>query len=60
MKRWDYVVLPKRSHGPITTPESFFPSVEQLCGQIRENGAGPILYVTWVYQKGGEELMAKG
>ena len=48
------------SHGPITAPGSFFASVERLCRQIRENGAIPVLYATWAYQKGGARLSAKG
>lgn len=59
-EHWDYVVLQEMSHGPITSPKSFFSSVEQLCRQIRENGAVPILYATWAYQKDGEPLAAKG
>lgn len=59
-EHWDYVVLQEMSHGPITSPKSFFSSVEQLCKQIRENGAVPILYATWAYQKDGAELTAKG
>lgn len=59
-ERWDYVVLQEMSHGPITTPKSFFSSVKLLCEQIRENGAVPILYATWAYQKGGDKLAAKG
>lgn len=59
-QRWDYVVLQEMSHGPITAPKSFFSSVQQLCGQIRENGAVPILYATWAYQRGGDKLAAKG
>lgn len=39
---------------------SFFASVERLCRQIRENGAIPVLYATWAYQKGGARLSAKG
>ena len=57
---WDYVVLQEMSHGPITSPKSFFSSMEQLCRQIRENGAVPVLYATWAYQKGGAKLAAKG
>ena len=59
-ERWDYVILQEMSHGPITAPERFFASVEQLCRQIRANGAVPILYVTRAYQKGGARLMARG
>ena len=59
-EHWDYVVLQEMSHGTMTSPKSFFASVEQLCKQIRENGAIPILYATWAYQKGGAMLTAKG
>lgn len=59
-EHWDYVVLQEMSHGPITSPKSFFSSAERLCGQIRENGAVPILYATWAYQKDGAELREKG
>ena len=59
-ERWDYVVLQEMSHGPITTPKRFFSSVKLLCEQIRENGAVPVLYATWAYQKGGDKLAAKG
>ena len=59
-EHWDYVVLQEMSHGPITSPNRFFSSVGQLCHQIRENGAVPILYATWAYRKGGEKLTAKG
>lgn len=59
-EKWDYVVLQEMSHGPITSPKSFFSSVEQLCRQIRANGAVPILFATWAYQKGGAKLTDKG
>ena len=59
-EHWDYVVLQEMSHGPITASRSFFSSVEQLCKQIRANGAVPILYATWAYQKDGPKLTAKG
>ena len=58
-EQWDYVVLQEMSHGPITAPKSFFSSVERLCGQIRANGAVPLLFATWAYQKGGAKLAAK-
>ena len=58
-ERWNYVVLQEMSHGPITAPKSFFSSVERLCGQIWANGAAPLLFATWAYQKGGAKLAAK-
>ena len=59
-EHWDYVVLQEMSHGPITAPKRFCASVEQLCGQIRANGAVPILFATWAYRKGSARLAAKG
>ena len=59
-EKWDYVVLQEMSHGPVTAPERFCSSVAQLCQQIRENGACPVLYATWAYQQGGAKLAAKG
>ena len=59
-ERWDYVVLQEMSHGPISAPDSFFASVERLCGQIRGNGAVPVLLATWAYRKGGARLAARG
>ena len=48
------------SHGPITAPKSFYSSAEQLCQQIRADGAVPILFATWAYQRGGAKLTDKG
>ena len=59
-EKWDYVVLQEMSHGPITAPKSFFSSAERLCRQIRANGAVPILFATWAYQRGGAKLTDKG
>lgn len=59
-EHWDYVVLQEMSHGPVSSPKSFFSSVARLCEQIRANGATPVLYATWAYRKGSEALSAKG
>ena len=59
-EHWDYVVLQEMSHGPCTSPGSFFASVERLCAQIRAAGAVPVLYATWAYRKGSGALSAKG
>ena len=59
-ERWDYVILQEMSHGPITSPKSFYSSVQRLCEQIRANGATPILYATWAYRRGSDQLAAKG
>lgn len=57
---WAYVVLREMSNGPVTSPKSFFGSVQRLCEAIRQNGAVPILYATWTYQKGRAKLVAMG
>lgn len=55
---WDYVVLQEMSNGPITARRSFFRSVSGLCGLIRENGAVPVLYATWAYQRDSVRMAA--
>ena len=57
---WDFVVLQEMSHGPVTSPQSFFASVGRLCEWIRAKGAVPVLFATWPYEKGGSKLAAKG
>lgn len=59
-EHWDYVVLQEMSHGPVSSPERFLSSVERLCMLIRTNGAMPVLYATWGYQRGSAALAAKG
>lgn len=57
-KQWSYVILQEMSNGPITSTKRFLSSVQQLCGQIRQNGATPILYATWAYQREGQKMAA--
>ncbi len=59
-EKWDYVILQEMSNGPITSKEKFLTNVGKLCNQIRENGATPILYATWAYQKDGKQLQEFG
>lgn len=59
-EKWDYVVLQEMSNGPITSKEKFLTNVSKLCDQIQENGATPILYATWTYQKDGKQLQEFG
>ncbi len=49
---WDYVILQEMSTGPITSRNSFLKNVGRLFSWIREEGATPLLFATWPYQKG--------
>lgn len=53
---WDYVILQEMSNAPISSKEKFLQSVAVLCAQIRENGAVPVLYATWAYERSGKQL----
>lgn len=55
-EKWDYVILQEMSNGPVTARESFFASVEGLCAQISANGAVPVLYATWAYERGSAKM----
>ena len=59
-EKWDYVILQEMSNGPITSRESFLNNTALLCERIRSNGAVPVLYATWAYQKGGKQLESFG
>ena len=59
-EKWDYVILQEMSNGPITSRESFLNNTVLLCERIRSNGAVPVLYATWAYQKGGKQLASFG
>ena len=59
-EKWDYVILQEMSNGPITSRESFLKNTALLCERIRANGAVPVLYATWAYQKGGKQLESFG
>ena len=55
-EKWDFVILQEMSNGPITSEASFLENAEKLCEKIRENGAKPVFYATWAYQRGGKKL----
>ena len=55
-EKWDFVILQEMSNGPITSKASFLENAEKLCEKIRENGAKPVFYATWAYQRGGKKL----
>ena len=50
---WDYVILQEMSKGPVTSRKAFLKNVGRLCSWIREEGAIPLLFATWAYQKEG-------
>lgn len=59
-EKWDFVILQEMSNGPITSKASFLENAEKLCEKIRENGAKPVFYATWAYQRGGKKLETFG
>lgn len=59
-EKWDYVVLQEMSNGPVTAKESFLKNTVLLCEKIRANGAVPVLYATWGYQRDGKQLQSFG
>lgn len=50
-EKWDYVILQEMSKGPVIYLERYLESVVKLSKQIKENGAVPVIYCTWAYQK---------
>lgn len=59
-ERWDYVVLQEMSKAPVTTKEKFLETVALLCDKIHSIGAVPVFYLTWAYQKDGQQLKKAG
>ena len=53
---WDYVVLQEYSSGPVTSRNSFLKNAGRLCSWIKKEGAVPVLYATWAYQKGSQAM----
>ena len=53
---WDYVVLQEMSNGPVTSRNSFLKNVGRLCAWIKEEGAFPLLFATWAYQKDSQAM----
>ena len=39
------------SNGPVTLRNSFLKNARRLCTWIKEEGATPLLFATWAYQK---------
>lgn len=59
-EKWDYVVLQEYSNGAFTAEERFIHATDVLCQKIYENGAKPVFYLTWAYQKDGAKLAYEG
>lgn len=59
-QKWDFVILQEMSNGPISSKKSFLENAGKLCEQIRENGAKPVFYATWAYQREGKKLETFG
>lgn len=57
---WDYVVLQEMSNGPVVSRNAFLKNVGRLCNWIREEGATPILFATWPYQKNSQAMEDMG
>ena len=53
---WDYVVLQEMSNGPVTSRKAFLKNAGRLCDWIREEGAVPLFFATWAYQKGSRAM----
>src|SRR5512147_1700895 len=49
--KWDLVVLQEYSNGPVKDRKGFFKAGTELARIIRENGALPVLYMTWSYRE---------
>lgn len=59
-EKWDFVILQEMSNGSIISKASFLENAEKRCEKIRENGAKPVFYATWAYQRGGKKLETFG
>ena len=59
-RNFDYVILQEMSHGPATATERYLDSVRKLAKLVREAGAEPVLYATWVFRPGCEKLESIG
>ena len=57
---WDYVILQEMSSLPVTSKDTFMNSVENLCDEIRDAGAIPVLFATWAYREGNEKYEELG
>ena len=57
--QWNYVVLQEQSQIPASSDsrtQYMYPAVRSLVEKIRDEGAEPILFVTWAHQYGWPEM----
>ena len=59
-EEWDYVVLQEMSNAPALNTEKFYESAMALCNEIKANGAVPVFYATWAYERSSEPLEKTG
>lgn len=59
-EKWDYVILQDQSSNPMFHPEDTMKAGTALCTMIRKNGAVPVFYSTWAYEKGSRMLKDTG
>ncbi|MFC1848926.1 DUF4886 domain-containing protein [candidate division CSSED10-310 bacterium] len=48
-EKWDFVIIQGASSEPITAQNSYISAAQNIVGQVREQGAHPILFLTWAY-----------
>ena len=57
-QKWEFIVLQEQSQVPSSTQMRFsqmYPAVRTLVGKIKENGATPVLFITWAHKNGWPE-----
>lgn len=59
-EKWDYVVLQEMSNAPALNIEKFYEGATALCDEIKANGAVPVFYATWAYERNSEPLTKTG
>ena len=57
---WTHVVLQERSDGPVRFRKAYLRAAAALCEQVREAGAVPVVYATWVYAHDCPKLQGLG
>ena len=58
--KYDYVIIQEQSARPASDPALFYDGARALDKLIKENGAKTVLYATWGYQTGNNNLSKNG